>query len=41
MRRLYVEAADILASIADTVHPTQLDNIEKLRKYWFDELNQS
>jgi internalin A len=41
MRRLDVEAADILASIANTVHPTRLDDIDKLRKYWFEELNAS
>jgi len=38
MGRFYFDVADILATIADTVHPRSIQNLDTLREYWFKEL---
>jgi hypothetical protein len=35
MGYFYLDVADILATIADTVHPHKIENLDKLKEYWF------
>ncbi len=35
----YLGVADILWTFADTVHPRSIENLEALKRYWFEELH--
>jgi hypothetical protein len=41
MGHFYLDVADILANIADTLHPRSIEHLDKLREYWFKELEPS